>query len=216
MLETSRRRSQRPLFHAVIMIATIALTTRGWAAMTQEVDPQKVAAVKAHMLVNFVKYTEWPSDSFPEEKSPIVITVVGQSDIEESLRRAVRNQSVNGREIELRWVRYPQPRTGETSVRAEDLSAFHQRLRASHAVYFADSERNRITTMLRALEGSNVLTVSDIPEFAEKGGMLGFAIREQRVAFDANPDEIAQTRLSVSSKVLKLARIVKTQGDETR
>ena len=53
-----------------------------------------------------------------------------------------------------------------------------------------------------------MLTVGDAPGFARDGGMLGLVQQGSRIVFDANPTAIRVSGLQVSSKVLKLARIV--------
>ena len=52
-----------------------------------------------------------------------------------------------------------------------------------------------------------VLTVSDVPGFAAQGGMLGLVRSGRHMAFEANPDAIRNGGVSLSAKVLKLARI---------
>ena len=76
-----------------------------------------------------------------------------------------------------------------------------------------DKIKEMVKQIIALLQGAAVLTVSDAPRFAERGGMLGLVVREGRLAFDANAEAIRQTRLKVSSKVLRLARIVETTED---
>jgi hypothetical protein len=91
------------------------------------------------------------------------------------------------------------------------MSSFCARLRGSHAVYVATLDHPRRRSILTCLERADVLTVSDQPDFAADGGMLGLVLQETRIVFDANPAAIKETRVSVSSKVLRLARIVETR-----
>ena len=61
---------------------------------------------------------------------------------------------------------------------------------------------------LRVLGRANILTVSDIEEFAERGGMIGFRIEEKRVRFSVNTEAADRAGLQISSRLLKLARLV--------
>lgn len=206
--------SQCSTLHALVLVVAASVLWVG-EARGQELDPERVAAVKAGMVVNFVRYTTWPESAFRSERSPIVVTVVGDHHIDEALVAAARGQSKDGRAIEVRRVRYPPPAAGERSPRPEDLSAFYRDLKGSHLVYFGESERGRFGEALRELRGADVLTVSSIPGFAESGGMLGFVVRDRRIAFDANHEAIKETGLQVSSQVLKLARIVRPRRGES-
>jgi hypothetical protein len=58
------------------------------------------------------------------------------------------------------------------------------------------------------LKASSALTVGESPEFAERGGGIQFYMNEGRVRFSINVDAVRRARLTVSSKLLALARIV--------
>jgi hypothetical protein len=91
------------------------------------------------------------------------------------------------------------------------MDQFLQRLRQSHLVYFCGYDMSLIRSVLDQLRGTPVLTVSDVPRFAEGSGMLGFVLERNRIIFEANPKEIQNAGLVVSAKVLKLARVVETR-----
>jgi len=180
-------------------------------------EAARVAAIKAGMVVNFLRYTTWPSGSFKDaedRKAPIVVTLAGDTGFASALADAVRGVTIGGREIELRQVSYPTARRDETAPRQEDIDAYYASLRGSHAVFFGRSESTRVTESLRKLEGADVLTMSDLGGFAEAGGMLGMVVREKRVAIDANEDAVKATALKLSSRLLKLARIVRSPARE--
>jgi hypothetical protein len=53
-----------------------------------------------------------------------------------------------------------------------------------------------------------VLTVSDRSGFLRDGGMIGFVIENRRVRFDINQAAAVRAGLSLSSKLLSVARSV--------
>jgi hypothetical protein len=55
------------------------------------------------------------------------------------------------------------------------------------------------------------LTVSDLPDFAQSGGIVNFIVEDERMRFVINTDAADRARLRFSSKLLSLARIVKDQ-----
>jgi hypothetical protein len=65
-----------------------------------------------------------------------------------------------------------------------------------------------VEDLIEALEAKGVLTVGDLPGFAEAGGMIGLRLDDNRVVFDANPVVIRRSRVRVSARVLQLATIV--------
>jgi hypothetical protein len=58
-----------------------------------------------------------------------------------------------------------------------------------------------------------VFTVSDFDQFAELGGVANFFREGSRVRIAINVDVARQQRLQVSSKLLAIAKIVKTRKE---
>jgi hypothetical protein len=79
-------------------------------------------------------------------------------------------------------------------------------------VYIGGSERKNLDAILRSLSAASILTVSDIQEFAQRGGMIGFTIEENRVRFAINVEAAERANVRVSSRLLKLAKIVGPDG----
>lgn len=216
---------QRVLVVALCVV-TAALFVCPAAAQTgsgeaERREAARVAAIKAGMVVNFLRYTSWPASAFKDtedRKAPIVLTLAGDTGLASALSDAVKGVKIDGREIELRQAQYPTPRQGEAVLRQEDVDAYHASLKNSHAVFFGKSEANRAVEALGKLGAADVLTMSDLGGFAEAGGMLALAVREKRVAIDANEDAVKATGLKLSSRLLKLAKIVTSavERDERR
>lgn len=146
--------------------------------------------VKAAFLYNFGKFVEWPADAFSSAPD-LIITVVGDDPFDGTLERLVGGKSVQGRPIVIRHVR---------SV-AE--------LVATHIAFVSRSEAPHLTEVLKTLTGHPVLTVSDIPEFASRGGAIELGLEQNRVRFTINLKAAEQARLTISSQLLKVARSVR-------
>jgi hypothetical protein len=67
--------------------------------------------------------------------------------------------------------------------------------------------------ILSAVSKLPVLTVSDMPEFIERGGMIQFVLVGGRVRFDVNLGSTENSGLGMSSELLKVAQRVKRKGD---
>jgi hypothetical protein len=141
---------------------------------------QSEATVKAAYLLNFAKLVEWPAAAFAGGDS-LIIGVVGRDAVGDELARA--NASANGRRIEVRRIS-----AGEAAQ--------------CHLVFApAGSE-----SVIGAVAGKPVLTVGDGEGFARRGGALGFVKEGGTVKFEANPKAAARNGLTVSSKLLRVAR----------
>jgi hypothetical protein len=72
-------------------------------------------------------------------------------------------------------------------------------------VFISASEARKLPATIKALNGMSVLTVSEVPQFLEAGGMLNLILAGNRVAFEANPRAAEREGFRLSSKLLQLA-----------
>jgi len=163
--------------------------------------PVPAHEVEAAYLLNFLRYTQWPAQSFETAQSPYVVAVVGDGDAAASVRAVAQAAgSIYGRTIEVRALRSLRaPSSGSNTHGLADALA------GAHLVYFDASAAGEIRE-LPLLADKAVLTVSNAPGFIAAGGMIELVNAADHIIFDANPAAIAAAQLVVSSKVLKLAR----------
>ena len=196
-LETIYSRT-RPLCHCdrfipalLTMLISICLIT-AQKCQAQESLPEY--QVKAAYLFNFLKFVEYPGESFADPLAPIVIGVVGDDPFGNALPQVVIGKTVQGRDLVIHVYR-----SGED-------------LRGAHILFISASERKRLPTILASLHGSSVLAVSDASGFLDAGGMIQFLNENDRVRFAINTDATSRAKLKVSSKLLSLARPVGGNG----
>lgn len=165
-------------------------------------DGDRELQVEAAFLVNFVRYTDWPSGRLGPLGAPYVVSVIGsRDDAADVAAVAAAAGPIGGRRIEVRHVA---PASLSAHASASNV------LRASQVVFVREDSGVRCTTVRRLLGDAPVLTVGDATGFAAAGGMLGLVRVERHLAFEANPEAIREAGLRVSAKVLKLARIRRT------
>jgi len=190
--------------------AAFGLAQAARPAVAQALRAPSETASEAAYLVNFLRYTEWPAHSFDAPDSPLVISVVGDAAVAESVRAvAVTAARIGGRAVEVRWVEGARGSRAAPFDSVQDRANLQQ-MRRSHMVFFHASAGNIPARALTDLWGLPVLTVSDVPEFTRAGGMLGLVRTAGQLAFEANPVAIRNSHLLLSAKVLKMAR--RTQG----
>ena len=159
-----------------------------WVACVPFARAESEATVKAAYLVNFAKLVEWPASAFSDAKSAFVIGVVGRGAAGGEIAQTVSGASANGHPIEVR------------RVSAGDGGA----LAACHMIFVAESERAE--AVLGAVQGRPVLVVGEAEDFARRGGAIGFVKDGGTLKFEANPKAAARNGLTVSAKLLRVAR----------
>lgn len=152
--------------------------------------------VKAAFLYHFTAYIEYPPDAFSSSQAPFTIGVLGKGNILSALQQAVRGKNVKGRAIVVKQV------------------GVGQELRECHIVFVMDAEGKNLPRILEILGDAPVLLVGESENFAAKGGMIGFFVEQNRVRFEMNIDAARRAHLTISSKLLSLARIVKEKRRE--
>jgi hypothetical protein len=149
--------------------------------------------LKAAFLLNFGRFTEWPVTAF-KSGSVLNLCVLGKDPFGEDLDKIVRNQSVQGRQIQI--------------LRLSDSTDLAQ----CQILYLSLSEKSRFRQILDLVSKNGVLTVSDAPGFVESGGMIQLYVEGQHVHFAINAGAAQSAGLKISSKLMQIAKAVGDAG----
>ena len=78
-------------------------------------------------------------------------------------------------------------------------------------LFITSGERLRLRAIIERTSRRPILTVGDTDGFARAGVLVNFYLDKTRVRFEVNADAIKVSGLKVSSRLLKLARIVASE-----
>lgn len=144
--------------------------------------------LKAGFILNFAKFTDWPAAG--GESNRLLVCSLGARPLAGNLE-ALQGQVVQGREVQVR-----------AAVRPSEL-------RECQVLFITVDEQARIESVLQQLARLPVLTISDVPNFVQAGGMIGLFEENSKMRFDVNLTALRQNNLGMSASVLRLARTVK-------
>jgi len=144
--------------------------------------------VKAAFIYNIVNFTTWPPDAFSSASDPIDVCVLGADPFGPALDRMLEGSNASGRPITLERLR-------------DDGAAARCSL-----VFVPAAASVRVPQLLRAIGDRPILTVGESPDFLKQGGIINFVIDNGRVRFDVNVNAATARRLSLSSRLLRVAR----------
>jgi hypothetical protein len=156
-------------------------------------DPLQEYSVKAALLFNIAKYTDWPADTFARPDDPIIIGVLGDDPFGQVLDRVVEGRLIKGRSILIR--------------RASGIAP----LQGAHLV-FVSASQPQAPQDCAALEKAGILTVGDT-EFSEPYTAVSFSMDGDKVAFSVDLTRSLRTGARISSQLLRFAKRVK-RGDD--
>lgn len=180
------RRGSRPLWWLALLSLALGFREPA-AALASSMEYQ----VKAVFLFNFTQFVEWPEDAFATPGAPLVIGILGQDPFENYLDDVVRGEKAGGHPIIIK--------------RFQGIEA----ARDCQLLFVGEPESRWPYNMLAALKDRSILTVGDSDEFSKHGGMIDFITKQGKIRLQINMEAVHAADLTVSSKLLRLADIVK-------
>jgi hypothetical protein len=169
------------------LCAGIVLCMSGAACAESQADSEY--RVKAAFLYNFTRFTSWP-DSGDKQFN---LCILGDSPFNGELEN-LSGKSVHDRPLVISYPQSPQESTH------------------CHTVFISRARADDLEEIIGSLGGRPVLTVSDIDDFTERGGIIGMYTFDNKVRFSINLENATQSGLSISSKLLSLASTIR-MGD---
>jgi hypothetical protein len=147
--------------------------------------------VKAAYLYNFGRFVQWPTKSAPSNDASFTICVLGQDPFGSVLDSTLAGESLGGKPVTTKRIAKPQE--------ASDC----------RILFINSKEEGRLQEILAELDGAAVLTVSDMPAFSRRGGMIQFVLDGDKVRFEINLTSAEAAKLVLSSELLKVATSVR-------
>ena len=147
--------------------------------------------VQVAYLYNFGKFVQWPADAPVAKSGYFNICIYGLDPFGPILNTTVVGEKIDGK--------------GVLAKRVADL---HEAA-SCQILFISSSENSRLSKILEGLSGAAVLTVSDMPQFLERGGMIHFILDKKRVRFEVDLTATQNAGLNLSSELLKVAAAVK-------
>jgi hypothetical protein len=178
-------RGSSPRFIVLMALSVFILT-----AMLHTQSAPTEYQVKAAYLYNFAKFVEWPPEVIASDSS-FNICVLGHNPFDANLGTTIAGESVKGKNVAVKTISRAQDGTG------------------CQVLFISSSEETRLKDILAVLDKNSVLTVSDMPYFTRRGGMIQFVTEANRVRFEVNLTSAERTGLILSSQLLKVAVAVK-------
>jgi hypothetical protein len=166
---------------AIVAVSLVAAGPRTFAQPPLEDD------VKAVFLFNFAKYVDWPQAA-PGGSASIRICVPANEPFLALVRQAVQDEVVNGR-----------PLTATSLDGLDDA-------RECDIIYVGGAKTPDAADWIGAVRGRPTLTVGD-GDIVD-GLVIAFVRDKDRLRFDINRPAASRQKLTISSRLLGLARRV--------
>jgi hypothetical protein len=170
--------------HSRILCAAAVLALGN---LTGEAQASREYQLKAVFLFNFAQFTDWPDSAFANEKSPIVIGVVGPDPFGSALEATIHDESIKGHPLVL-----------EHYSRVADI-------KPCHMLFITQPELRHIDEIVKSVKDKPVLTVADNDGTAATAAIIRFTLQNNKVHFRVNVEAARVAKVNLSSKLLRVA-----------
>lgn len=182
MFIPTRHRSSSCRITGRVLIVLLSMIALGSPLAAQDTEKK----VKAALIYQFMRFTEWPSHAFRDGREPVVIATLHGNPLGRYLD-VLERKKIRGRRIQVRHC---------TTL---------EQARGAHVLVLGSSSEEDVGKALAGLGSNPVLTVGACARFLELGGHVNFVKQRKKVKFEISTARLDGTALRISAKVLKLA-----------
>jgi hypothetical protein len=152
-------------------------------------EPPREARIKAVLILRLLKFVDWPVDSAPRVAESLQICTWGDSATEAALQ-SLQGQKIREREVRVRKLGTPLD------------------TRACHVLFVSEGVRDVTPAQLYNSGSAAVLTISDMPDFNRRGGIINLVRQDNRIGFEIQLRYAREHGLQIGAPLLDLARVV--------
>ena len=181
-IQLQTKTQKRPTL-LIVALLCLSLCATCFAEKPSDTPIGQLTMVK--FLLNFSKFVTWPDSAFSSPSAPLNYCVMGTDDIGSILDDAAG--SVSAGEHKVAIVRF--------GIDALDKTA------SCHLLYIGADSFAATEAAIKKVGAASTLTVGQVDEFVDKGGMVQFLGADRNVTLRLNKELLDTTKLQVSSKL---------------
>lgn len=148
----------------------------------------KIKDIQTAYIYNFAKFIKWPSDV--KKSDTFNVCIYGDADFEGKLNEL--NQRMLGKK--------------KISVLRVHTKEEIQNCQMLILPSVGDSKLDELTAWAKK---HHIVTISDTEGYANRGVMINFYQDRKKVRFEINHQEAKNANINISSKLLRVAKVVK-------
>ena len=145
--------------------------------------------IKAGLIYNFLKYTEWPSEKMATTPATLVVCIFGTEDPLSGYLQPIEERTVHQHVVKLQHIS-----TVEEAAKC-------------HMLFVGGDEQAQWPALRTFLANKSVLTVGDFNGFSRAGGMIEFSTEDNRIQIWLNIEAVSESRLHIYDSLRRLAKV---------
>ena len=146
--------------------------------------------LKAAFIYKIKDFIDWSLDSFVDKSPPLTISVIGRNRFFEGLN-SLKEEKLKNRKLILR-----------------SFQKIDEQTKSSRIIVIGASQEYRLEKILDFLKSSHALIVGEKQGFFQKGRIFNLILEKGKIRFEIIHKKAKRSGLKVSSRVLRLAKII--------
>ena len=183
---TRNRSAMTTLCFCTLLVLGFVFAKELRAANAQD-DAQLANKIKSAYLYNFLKFVEFGSSK--ENKANFDVCILGVDPFEDALAK-IATRKAKGKSVSIR--------------KMLDVSE----TKSCDIIYISQSKKLELIPVLKELNSRSVLTVSDIENFTQVGGIVRFFPHNGKIGIEINLTRARQSEIQISALLLEIARVI--------
>lgn len=170
------------------ILMTIALVAANTEAAADAISSTALGQrTMSKFMVNLASFVTWPEDRFVSESAPYKYCMMGDDPFAGAFDTAVTDKQTNNRGFQIE------------RIGLEDMDA----AKNCHVVFVNVPDATKALNIIDSLEGLPILTVGEVENFAQYGGMVGFLGEGRKIALAVNQQRLENAGLKGSSRLYR-------------
>ncbi|SEG36888.1 protein of unknown function [Bryocella elongata] len=172
---------------AAALSGILAIASPGVAVRAQGSADE--AAIRAAMLLNVARFTDWPTWKMDAEHPQFLICFLGADPIDRYADKILDHQTINDKPVSVRHLKPGEP------------------VEPCHILYTSVANRKFLTHSKAELTKAAVLSVSELSNNLTPDQIVGLPVDGDHVRIEINLTLAQQSSLRISSRILRLASV---------
>ena len=170
-----------------ILVAALALCLLAGLPVQAQADDSKGTEdlIRSAMIYNFCKFVQWPETDL----DTLVLGVMAAPDA------TLDFSSIQGKAVHDSYIKVRQVESSDDLVGCQ-------------LVFIPKGMEGQLQGAFAAAQAESILTISEIDGFCSQGGIIQLVERRGKLRFFINNKAANESRLTLSSQLLKMAKIV--------
>lgn len=160
-----------------------------FSSISAYADEAKIKDIQTAYIYNFAKFIKWPNNV--DKSDSFNVCIYGDADFEGKLDKLSQKSLGNKKIFVLR-----------VNTKEE--------IQNCQMLILPSVGDSKLAELIAWAKKHHIVTISDTKGYASQGVMINFYLENKKVRFEINHQKAKNAKINISSKLLRVAKVVKS------